>query len=86
MDKKVDKLISDVTDIKVELGKNSTRLDNYNTLLAEHIRGVKHLDERLRPIEDHVKFLRTFGLVTVKALAAAGAVAAIVRFAFEFLR
>lgn len=85
MDKE-DKLLSTVVEIKVEVAKHSERLDNYNALLAEHIQGVKSLDARIQPIEDHVKFLRKLSHLVVKVIGAVAGLAAACKLVLELLK
>lgn len=83
---KDDKILEGVTELKVEVARHTERLDNYNSLLAEHIKGVKHLDARLRPIEDHVKFLRSLSHLTVKVVGVVAGLAAVGKLVLELLK
>ncbi len=52
IDKKLDELQEDMTEVKVHLAK-------YNTLLDIHIRRTEALEYRVEPIEDHIKAIHT---------------------------
>lgn len=51
-------LKDDIKDIKKHQENTSIQLERYNTLLGVHIKRTELLEERIVPIEDHVKFLR----------------------------
>lgn len=48
----------DIKDIKKHQENTGIQLERYNTLLSVHIKRTEQLEERIVPIEDHVKFLR----------------------------
>lgn len=69
MGKFLEKLVKDVTDIKVEQAKHSEQLVRYNDLLEVHIARTEHLEERVKPIEDHVNFIRGLFSLAAKIIA-----------------
>ena len=71
VDEKLDKIVEDISEIKVTLAKQAEQLEHhiYRTDLAED--HIKALETKLSPIEKHVTqvsgVLKFFGLVGVLA-------------------
>ena len=56
-------------DTAFQLAKYNGQLERYNDELAIHIAGVKDLQARVKPIEDHVNFLRRLSILCAKLFA-----------------
>lgn len=65
MGKFTDKVLDDLSEIKLEQKKMALELTVYNDQLKDHIRRTEILEERVMPIEDHVKFLRTLAKIII---------------------
>lgn len=79
MSNRLNKLLDDVEEVKINLAENNVKLDHYNKLLDEHISATNDLRERVKPIEDHVKFLRWLIKAIVVIVGIPGAVNLILR-------
>jgi hypothetical protein len=58
MSKRIDEVTQDLKEIKRILVDNTIKLAEYNAQLDIHIRATRNLEARIRPVEDHVLFLR----------------------------
>lgn len=83
----MNELRSDVKEVKEDISEIKTHLAVYNEQLKIHIEGVKTLKElivleekklndRLQPIEDHVKTVSVSGKLVLKVCGAIAAIAA----------
>lgn len=70
---------SDIKDIKDCQIETNIKLAQYNTLLDVHIQGVKDLQARVEPIEDHVKFIRKLMNFTIKGISVLAATATLLK-------
>ena len=77
MGKLADRMLQDLDEIKRKLDVHTIELAQYNLLLKEHMARTEHLESRVMPIEDHVKFLRKLGKLGTTILAAASTIAGI---------
>lgn len=59
MSKRIDDIISDIKEIKKEQSETNVKLARYNELLDIHIMATNDLRARVKPIEDHVAFIRS---------------------------
>jgi hypothetical protein len=78
MGKLADRMLQDLDEIKKKLDSHTIELTQYNLLLKEHMARTEHLESRVMPIEDHVKFLRRLGRLATSVLAAASTIAGII--------
>lgn len=58
MHDEIKEIKADVKVIREKQEETNLHLAKYNTLLDVHIQGVKDLQERVKPIESHVLFIR----------------------------
>ncbi len=84
---KLDKIMADITDLKVDSVQTNAHLSEYNKQLEIHIKRSNALEEKLeldlarmedeiKPIKDHVTFLRgAFWAISGSVAAIAGALA-----------
>lgn len=65
----INEIKQDVKEIKGTLTEHAIHLAKYNTLLDIHIKRSELLEERIEPIDEHVKLvtvvLRSIGAITI---------------------
>lgn len=82
MQKDLDEIKHDVKEVKEVLIKHSVHLEQYNSLLDGHIKRTTLLEDRMRPVENHVQFVSVF-LKFIGAISTAVAIALITKLLFK---
>lgn len=77
MGKLSDKLFTELTEIKATQNHHSEKLVEYNTLLTEHMKRTELMEDRFKPVEDHVKFVRHLLKALTYLMALGGSVASV---------
>lgn len=60
MEKDIKEMKQDIKEIKEAVVENKVHLAQYNILLDQHIKRTTLLEERVEPIDTHVKFVSAF--------------------------
>ena len=70
-------LLTELTNIKDQLHEIDKKQAIHNEILEEHQRRSTQLEERMKPVEDHVKFIHGFMKYTTGIATFVGTVVAI---------